>query len=93
MRQNWRTDAPRATTIGAPIHLAPLIMAHGTQKMEKIVRIQSFPAYEGLGRTGLHSSPVHVVHLLADRTFKNLKERRTEHFGAPCLFSCQTPIN
>ncbi len=52
----WRTDAPRATTFGAPIHLAPLLMAHGTQKMEKIVRIQSFPAYEGLGRTSLHSS-------------------------------------
>jgi hypothetical protein len=37
----WRTNVPRATTIGAPIPPALILMAHRTQKMDKNVRIQS----------------------------------------------------
>jgi hypothetical protein len=50
----WRTDAPRAITIGGPM----------------------------------------VSHLLlADRTEEVKKKRRTKQFGAPRLFSSQSPIN
>ncbi len=41
----WRTDAPRATTIGAPIHPAPIVLAHqkrNTLQVHRVNRVLGF---------------------------------------------------
>ncbi len=79
----WRTDAPCATTIGAPMPPAPLLMTRRTQKLTKLLGIATFSSY----------TTIVSYHLLASGTKIFFKKKRTEHFGVPCLFSYLSPIN
>jgi hypothetical protein len=66
----WHTDAPRTIAIGAPIHPAPLVLAHWKRNILHVNNAGCVEAY--------------ILHV---------SKRRTEQFGAPRLFSYQSPIN
>ncbi len=73
----WRTDAPCATTIGAPMPPGPIVLAHWKRNNLHV---------NNAGVTSF-TSPI------GGPNQKKFKKRRTEQFGVPHLFSYQSPIN
>ncbi len=67
----WRTDAPRATTIGAPMPPAPIVLAHWKRNNLHV------------NNAGVTSFTLPI----GGPNQKKFKKRRTEQFGAHRLFS------
>ena len=81
--------------IGAPIYLRTDPPVHRVDRVLGFLssRLNWDPNHWCQGGTHLLAGEgVGRVPILADRQ-KKIKKRRTEHFGAPRLFSSQSPIN
>ncbi len=86
---------PRATTIGAPILPAPIVLAHRYPLRQWPIDYNKF--------IYICSQPTEVLlvfwHIFHGTVYwrtkqkKFEKKRRTEHFSAPRLFSWLSPIN